>query len=188
MTLHEPVTMTGLPLVKYSFRGNSVFDPDFSGGGFQPNMYDDMTALYGEYTVIACKINVQAQNNGNVPSVLSIERSMSSTPLTLNSVTYDPFDTVGVKSKLLNSYLLGTNNGVVNMKRTSTTSAAFNVPDIVSPETYSAANANPTNIWYWHISVGNATDPLTGTNVNVQLQVFLTYYVLWRRVKPQTMD
>lgn len=49
------------------FRANSLYDPDFSGTGHQPNGYDTLLAAYNHYTVVRARITVtlRAPNTGS---------------------------------------------------------------------------------------------------------------------------
>ena len=40
------------------FRANSLFDPDATGTGHQPLMFDEYAELYGEYRVLSSKITI----------------------------------------------------------------------------------------------------------------------------------
>jgi len=44
---------------EYVYRLNSVFDPDSTGVGGQPDGFDQLKTLYGRYRVVACKVKVQ---------------------------------------------------------------------------------------------------------------------------------
>ena len=37
---------------------NSLYDPDFTGGGHQPYLYDTMTATYANYRVYAASVKI----------------------------------------------------------------------------------------------------------------------------------
>jgi len=41
------------------FRANSLFDPDLTGTGHQPNGFDALMAAYNHFTVLSCKIRVR---------------------------------------------------------------------------------------------------------------------------------
>jgi len=45
-------TLSGAIPTRYSFRLNSIFDPDFTGGGHQPMYRDQLIALYTNYVVL----------------------------------------------------------------------------------------------------------------------------------------
>jgi hypothetical protein len=42
----------------WQFRLNSLYDPDFTGGGSQPTTFDQWMALYDRYRVIACEVDL----------------------------------------------------------------------------------------------------------------------------------
>lgn len=55
----------GSPAV-WQFRMNSLFDPDYSGTGHQPQWYDQLSAVYSNYKVLGSKITcVFIPNNIN---------------------------------------------------------------------------------------------------------------------------
>lgn len=45
-------------VVGYSFRCNSIFDPDFTGTGHQPMGHDQIALLYHKYKVVASSISI----------------------------------------------------------------------------------------------------------------------------------
>lgn len=78
----------GTPCPSYTYRLNSVYDPDLTGIGGQPYWFDQLTAIYGRYMVMGAKIQVTyAYDNetavGVGPTICGIEcgdqSSLSST-------------------------------------------------------------------------------------------------------------
>lgn len=53
---------------KYRFRLNSLYDPDVTGTGGQPYMYDQLTAIYTKYIVRAAYVDITFSN----PSVAGL--------------------------------------------------------------------------------------------------------------------
>lgn len=52
------VTSTTGSLANYLFSCNGMFDPDITGSGHQPMYFDQLTAIYNHYTVVASTIKV----------------------------------------------------------------------------------------------------------------------------------
>lgn len=46
------------------FRANSIFDPDYSGGGHQPLFRDMWASMYDHYCVLACHYTIRVWNGG----------------------------------------------------------------------------------------------------------------------------
>lgn len=68
-TISLNIGLTGIP-GNYVFRGNSMYDPDFSGAGHQPRGFDQLQALYDHHVVIGSKITVRAMGNDITENVL----------------------------------------------------------------------------------------------------------------------
>jgi len=59
----------GLP-TSWSFRANSMYDPDYTGVGHQPMFHDEMAAQYRYYTVMRSWITVTFPNDASIPQNL----------------------------------------------------------------------------------------------------------------------
>jgi hypothetical protein len=65
---------TGSPATQI-FRGNSVYDPDYSGAGSQPNGFDEYAAFYAHYRVHHVKVTaiaVSANATASTPQMLVV--------------------------------------------------------------------------------------------------------------------
>lgn len=63
------------------FRGNGPYDPDLTGVGDQPALYDEFTAMYNKYRVIKSYAVVKILNYANDPISATLYPSKSSTIL-----------------------------------------------------------------------------------------------------------
>jgi len=63
---------------EYVYRLNSLFDPDFTGVGGQPDGFDQWKTLYTNYRVVACGVEVEAVG-GNGFGLLAIAPTTTST-------------------------------------------------------------------------------------------------------------
>lgn len=70
-------TMTTLGSWSYAFRLNSVFDPNFTGTGHQPNGFDQWAAFYGKYRVLGGSWRVTfANSDATYPvDLVAVERA-----------------------------------------------------------------------------------------------------------------
>jgi len=77
-------TTAGVP-VSYIFRGNDIFDPDFSGIGHQLMGFDQMMLFYNHFCVIRSKLKVTFRSTASSTNsfMVCIREDANSTPLTV---------------------------------------------------------------------------------------------------------
>lgn len=64
----------------YTFRANSLYDPDYTGTGHQPLYFDQLMSIYNHYQVFGAKITFKVFNSTNTtPYVMGIKLDDSST-------------------------------------------------------------------------------------------------------------
>lgn len=63
----------------YSFSVNSLFDPDFSGGGLQPLGFDQYAQFYGRYRVTGVKASVTFSARTSAPCIVGMYFTPQST-------------------------------------------------------------------------------------------------------------
>jgi len=173
------ISTTGLALGSYSFRMNSLFDPDFTGTGHQPYYFDQLAALYTRYVVVSSKITVEympitdyiatavpvgpivvglrTDDNGSVSSTLSTaqEEQLSTTTL-IGSPT-------------------GGNNKITMVK---TYSPSRDLGLTIDDDTVGApTNGNPSQVWFANLfsaSIGDAASTTMLCKVQMEFVVKFT--------------
>lgn len=76
----------------WSYRMNSLFDPDFTGIGLQPLGFDQFSALYGRYAVVSASFEVSFSNTTSLPIRVGYFLSPQSTvPALSGSWNMQPF-------------------------------------------------------------------------------------------------
>lgn len=87
----------------YSFRCNSIYDPNFSGVGHSALGHDQFAQFYNKYVVLGAKITISGQGYGNanassMPVYTGIKRDLDNSVAT----DYNLLKEQGVYSKLWN--------------------------------------------------------------------------------------
>lgn len=167
-------TTLGVP-VDYTFRGNSLYDPDFTGVGAQPLYFDQMMGIYGYYSVRSCAIRAEiSSTDASNPLIAVIYPSKNSSAAPTSTNLVQLLQIPGAVSKPLS--VKGGGQDSIVLDNFYTTSTMF--PD------YSASNADYRGIvsanpptagsWFWHVATFNADGGSQTSNAVGNIR--LTYY------------
>lgn len=167
-------TTLGVP-VDYVFRGNSLYDPDFTGVGAQPLYFDQMLAIYNHFSVRGCAIEVEFQSVDNVnPLICVIYPSKVSSAAPTSTNVSQLMQVPGAVVAPLS--VRGGGKDSVKVKAYFTTSTFFPDYSFSAPDFRGSAGSNPpaAGSWFWHVVTYNA-DAGSQTS-NAVANVRLTYY------------
>jgi hypothetical protein len=158
----------------YVFRGNSLFDPDYSGTGHQPRFFDQFAAVYGRYKVLSSSIVVEAINTAGGSGSGAV---FSITPNT-EIITFTSWPQAAELPLARVSQIVPISS-VYPFRLThkaTTTGVCGLLKNQVNDEDWSAlTGANPVQIWYWNINTA-AVNP--AVNVAITIRVRITYDAL----------
>lgn len=160
----------------YVFRGNSVFDPDFTSTGGQPANYDDWAALYGNYRVWGSTITIHLLTSTASTEPISwvMAPRHASTALT-SSTFYDAASMPYAKVKLQNIYRTGAKDASFRSTMSSAKFLGLSRAEFEGKDdTTAAVGANPGLPWYWHVTAINVDSSVTS---EVAIQVEIVYDV-----------
>lgn len=154
----------------YTFRGNSVFDPDFTGVGTTAFTYTQLSGLYNRYRVVSSKLFVDAVNTGTTALTVVVQATIANAPASATNIIGQRHVAEGSISP----------NGPVAWKHVASakTHAIFGVPEsqVMSEDDFAGlTGGNPNNVWYWHVSVFNPGGVAGAANVRVRID----YEVFW---------
>lgn len=157
------------------FRGNSCFDPDYTGVGVQPYGWDQWTALYGTYRVAASsiKINFYTEEPCRLLKAYLF-------PFAASSVDYDdPSDLRQIPRCKCVTFGDGTGPSRHNKIWHYATTKMVN-PDFSSTDNdyQSLTTANPAATWYWILYFDSTA---IGEAVAVTFDVEITYYTVLKK-------
>lgn len=162
------------PLVRHEFRASSLFDPDLTGAGLQPQHFDTWKALYNHYLVHAVKVVANFKNTSDVDMRVGIaidaENSAWSGRNAFNMVTARR-----CKSKFLKARPAGQDYPRVSVTFYVYLKEFFGVKDMADNDELSAlVTADPAENAYLSILSGSA-DSSTLTH-SVDFDATITYY------------
>lgn len=156
------------PGARNVFRGNSIFDPDFTGGGAQPTGFDQLATLYGFYRVYWSKIKVTyiCLTSAIAPIVMSVYPSNSSSPF---SVTIAD-STSASYGRTVTGFAGFQNANQMVVSNYMTTAKIWGEEDAQDATYASAVSTNPNGVWYWLVDAGT----IDATNFSAANCYFLT--------------
>lgn len=144
---YEKLHLTGATQI-YTFRANSLFDPNQTGTGTQPYYFDQYIATFEKYRVTACRIKLTATNISQaVPCEITFD------PITTPFVPVDD----QVPYEIPRAHTTGILPAYQSLPRTITTKIATEAqigmhPGVVYTPDYAALfSANPVELWYYQI-------------------------------------
>lgn len=166
----------------YQFRLNSVYDPDFTGGGVQPPYFDKIAGLYNTYRVLSAKFRVRTMFATGGTQLVTAWTSASSTAV--NSVSSAMCQT-DADTIIVSAYTDANEGG---FKKWISMAKAFGVEraEIETDSDYGAlVTANPNKVAYLNLYSGNMTGTATSTCTSL---VEISYYVEWSQPIPDNMN
>lgn len=145
----QGLTSTSGALAKYQYRGNSLYDPDFTGTGNQPVGFDELMLLYNKFRVMGSKITVRATVGATtqtddlvvLPTVTSTLTGVSNDTIAEQPFAKRRIGKFGFITPTITQY-------------TSTGAMYGQSKQAVRSEDDFAGDAsnNPNNVWFWSIS------------------------------------
>lgn len=180
-------TGAGTNFYELIFKANSLFDPHLSGGtrNGQPLFYDQLSALYRRYRVNGCKIDVSFISSSSSASTGGVQMIVHANSIaTADTVTYaDDPNTLMEQNNTIAKVCsaLGTGPQPLRMKMYRNRKTMF--PLTFNDSNQSAAvTADPSTLWYYHVSLFDLAHDTVGGSVNCIVNVKLTMYCEMSRI------
>lgn len=154
----------------YSFRLNSLYDPDLTGTGHQPIGFDQLVGVfYNHYTVLGARIKctfVSASDSATAgAAVVGIELSGNATPTT---AIPDLYEQGRSKMKVLTS-------NVANQKVTVTHNCSvkkfLGQNPLDEDANAGSDSSNPSELIYFHIFASGVNDTYDPNTMNVIVEL-----------------
>lgn len=186
MIYADVITLTSTlgSVADYVFRMNSLFDPDFTGTGHQPQWFDQFSAVYTNYRVLGSKITCRfvptnindTEANDSGPFIVGVTTAITNT---LSASSYATL----LEDGNSNNSIIVDKQGANNCATVSNTYSPLR--DLgVGPQddtTMATTSNNPSAQFYAHVW---AKDMDESSNTRVAVQVQIEYQVeFFRRIE-----
>jgi len=163
------------------FRLNSVFDPDYTGGGSQPPYFDRMASIYSSYRVLSAKYRVRCAWKTGSNQVLAVWTSTVATAVANLQAALSQTD-----SRSLIAFSNSDPNDVLQKWQPIAKVMGVERAEIETDSDYGALiSTNPTKQAYLNLYSGNLSGTATST---ASALVEITYYVEWSNPVPDNMN
>lgn len=165
-------------LTKVQFSCNGMYDPDITGVGHQPLFFDQMGAIYDQYTVVGAKIRIEL-----TPAVTHAAASLIGLYKDDDTNTATITETSMIGEQPSGYFKQMALNQVKSTVLTSKWSAkkTFGPGALVGNDRYQGTTAaNPTEQTYWTLGIQN----LNLTNAQIYLaSIKVEYIAVWTELK-----
>lgn len=134
------------------FSANGMFDPDITGVGGQPLGYDQWSAFYQRYRVLASSCEATwstpdaGSNDAQTLRICLVPSSIASTFTNFEAAASQPY----AKSRYVNGVIP---NGAAILRSTMESAVMNGMTKqgiLTNDETSALTSANPSDQWYWH--------------------------------------
>lgn len=158
----------GTPRGTYTFRGNSLYDPDYTGTGHQPRYFDEYMNMYSKYRVLSSRIVVESSSySGNNPSLFVVVPDTD--PLNFTDY-FQASEMPRARASAILSIASRLSRKVVHNMSTRTI-LGLGGPELWDEDYSGTVTTNPTNMWYWNVycqSLDGTTSVVNGFVVRIE--------------------
>lgn len=154
----------------YSWRGNSVYDPDYTGIGISAYHYAKFSLMYNRYRVTSSALEVSTMVTGTGAVTAYLIATIANAPPGLNQLL--------ASKHVAYAQLCPGGPATWKHKAGMPTNVVFGVPmvQVRSEDDFAGlVGGNPNNVWYWHMYFVNNTAVAT----TVEIYMRILYKTLW---------
>lgn len=162
------------------FSGNSVYDPNQTGGGHQAYGYDQLFGAYFSYRVphSSCVARVLPNNNTSIATNMYRCGLQASQAVTLNASDVAMWTETGdgIMRSGWGAYNANLAGSLLAMKRSSAKMLGMTPSQANTEPNLRGGNGDPALQWYWKFYVQTFDQSTTST---FYVEFTLTYYTIW---------
>jgi hypothetical protein len=161
------------------YRANSLFDPDLTGSGTQPEYFDQLSAVYSQYCVMGARIRAEIFNTGTVANLCALLYSDANiaTQTTENMCEHRFAKHCIVSAKG------GKDNAYLNLPAILNSTLQGEEHLNTDPSNYTGVGTNPTDPTY---AIFRCVSMDNATNSNIYANFHIEYDCYFKELTPVT--
>lgn len=173
---HENVQLTSTTgsQANYQFSANGMYDPNITGVGHQPMYFDQCTALYDHFTVIASKIYYQITQLSTSNGPMSVACYLND-----DSTVTPTFDSLMEQSSAKFASIPAGSNNTYRLSCSYSASKTFGKGVLANNALQGSSAANPTETAVFTLSTWNSN----GATATISVEVFIEYIAVWTELR-----
>lgn len=177
-TYIDAISMTctaGIPAV-YRYSANGLYDPNITSTGTQPMYFDQFTALYDQYVVIASKVQFKI-----IPSTASQPPILCSVLLNDDTVQASSDPNIIAQGPQGAKLIIpaGANNAYT-LTRSFSAKKMFKGSVMANTELQGTVSTNPTEQSYYDLNMRSLD---ASANCSILVETTITYIAIWKELK-----
>lgn len=151
----------------YIFRGNSLYDPDYTSTGHQPRYFDQNMTIYTRYHVVSAQVTLYALGE----TALFLVMVPTTDPLTFTTGVAEQAELPRARVIAVGGSYVMPSKAVTALYTTQGVLGLSSVQ--VQDLSYSGdVSSNPSSLWYINLSVFG---PIGSTSVSAHVHVHISY-------------
>lgn len=173
----ELTSTSGVP-GKYVYSCNGMYDPNITGGGHQPYLFDQLSALYDQYCVIGSKITFTLINTTD--SLVGADIALFVSDIAAPTAATLVQDAIEQGRKWLQLSATGGNKAVGKISATWSARKAFGKSPLTDDQLRGTVSANPVEQQFyqlWYVGSDNAS------TITLDLVTVVEYIAIWTENK-----
>jgi hypothetical protein len=185
-----PVTTSG-SVYHYAFRGNDIYDPDYTGTGGQPRGYDQFAAFYTLGQVKRSRIEVRGSDTASSSSVSTFYISLVPTVSASDVAAYTPEEVSELpdsKSKIFLNHNADQSQNVLSNSMTTSRFLGCQEASMNGTVDFSTllTGTLPPYGYYWHINVQDVGDSASLADIQLFVTIHYDVYYWGRKTLPSS--
>jgi hypothetical protein len=177
------ISFSGATPAAQVYRVNSLFDPNLTGIGHQPNYFDQLTAVYGQYLVTAAKVSARIINENNSSGTMARCVGVYADSNTSSQTVENLCESRFAKESYCGSFNSGP--AITNLQMPAIDIGVIQGEDRkglnFDPQNYQGVGINPVDPVFFIFKCGSA-DGLTSLAVTVDFEIY--FECLFKELAP----